>query len=165
MEAPKGFIPAGLVLSAFVSKTAPPFIRKRKYRGARAKGVNYERKTHPYLNLLYPEVYVANPWLNFQASGSEKRRWCQPDGLIINAERGIITCVEIKYSHTADAWFQTRQLYVPVLQCIFPESLWDIQICEVVKWYDPSVAFPENITLTQEPARPTGKFKVHIYKP
>lgn len=165
MEAPQGFIPAGLVLSAFISRTPPPFIRKRRYRGARAKGISYERKTHPYLNLLYPETYIANPWLNFQSGESEKRRWCQPDGLIVDILKGIITCVEIKYNHTADAWFQTRQLYVPVLQCIFPASLWEIQICEVVKWYDSAVSFPERVTLTQEPDRPTPKFKVHIFKP
>lgn len=165
MEASKHFKGAGTVLSAYVSKTPPPFVRTRKYRGARARGVNYEKKVHPYLSELFPDRYVANPWLNFESEESVKRRWCQPDGLIIDFLEGIITCVEVKYSHTAEAWFQTRELYVPVLQCIFPVNLWDIQICEVVKWYDPAVIFPEKVTLTEEPNRPTQRFKVHIFKP
>lgn len=165
MEAPRGFNGAGTVLSAYISRTPPPFIRKRRYRGARAKGVNYEKKTHPYLAEMFPDVYIQNPWLNFESEESIRRRWCQPDGLIIDIERGIITCIEIKYSHTSDAWFQTKELYVPVLSCIFPQNLWTIQICEVVKWYDQAVSFPEAVELAQEPARPSHKFKVHIYKP
>jgi len=165
MDAPSAFHPAGRVVAARVSATPPPFIRTRRYRGRRADGVRYERLVQAHLLGEYPQTYVAGPWLHFRSESSDKWRWCQPDGLLIDVERGIITCVEVKYSHTANAWWQTRELYLPVLAHLFPIPLWRLQVCEVVKWYDPSVVFPEQVELAAEVGRPSEKFKVHICRP
>lgn len=162
---PSKFVPAGNVLAARLSPTPPPFIRKKRYTGRRAEGVRYERKVHSALLELLPDTYVPSPWLHFLAEGEERWRWCQPDGLIVNAERGIITCVEVKYSHTADAWWQIRKLYLPVLAALFPADLWELQAVEVVKWFDPAVRFPEAIEMASELDRPSRKFKVHIFRP
>ena len=76
----------------------PPFIHQRRYTGRRAQGVAYERKVQQLLLDNYPDTYVPSPWLCFQSEGSNKWRWCQPDGLLVDIDAGIITCVEVKYS-------------------------------------------------------------------
>lgn len=163
--APLAFHPAGNVVFAELAGKNPPFIRQRRYSGRRAEGVRYERKVQKMLLEAFPETYVPSPWLRFRSEDSEKARWCQPDGLIINFETGIINIVEVKYSHTSDAWWQTRKLYAPVLRAIFPAALWCFQFCEIVKWYDPAIAFPEAVELAAEPDKRSDRFKVHIYKP
>jgi hypothetical protein len=165
MTPPSHFTPAGEVTYARLMLTDPPFLRKKKYTGRRAAGVRYEKKVHEHLLFLYPDTYVPGPWIYFRANGSSQHRWCQPDGLIFDVPRGIITCVEVKYSHTSDAWWQVKKLYLPVLRKIFPEDLWRLQVCEVVKWYDPATFFPEPTRMTVDITHPTDKFKVHIWRP
>jgi hypothetical protein len=48
---------------------------------------------------------------------------------------------------------------------LFPEKWWTFDFCEVVKWYDPAVLFPEKIVLAQEVSIPHPAFKVHIWRP
>lgn len=164
MEAPSHFKPAGVVLQAYHSPTEPPFLHRRRYSGSRARGVAYEKRAQKYLQQLFPETYIPSPWLRFQ--GAEGAwRWCQPDGLIIDLPRGILTCVEVKYQHTSDAWWQVRHLYLPVLRLLYRPDLWELQVCEIVRWYDPATLFPEAVELAFEPSRPSGKFKVHIWRP
>jgi hypothetical protein len=162
LRAPAGFRPAGRVLSAGFSN--PPALRKKRYTGARLVGVKYEQKAQEYLEGLYPETYVPSPWIRFFAAG-EGWRWCQPDGLIIDPWQGRIIIVEVKYQHTPDAWWQVKQLYMPVLHQIFPPQLWNYEFCEVVKWFDPAVQFPEKVILASEPSKRSSSFKVHIWKP
>jgi hypothetical protein len=158
---PANFHPAhGIQHAEF---TNAPALRQRRYTGRRLQGIRYERKVHEYLEFRYGELYVASPWLRFLSDG--KWRWCQPDGLLFQPETGRIIVVECKYQHTADAWWQTRHLYIPVLQRIFPAHLWSFEVCEVVKWFDPSVAFPERLVLANEVGMRSEAFKVHIYKP
>lgn len=159
--APEGFRPAGRVLSAQFS--TPPYLRKKRYTGRRLAGIQYEKKVHEHLEVLYGDKYIRSPWIKFFAEG--KWRWCQPDALVLDILRGRIVIVEVKYQHTSDAWWQVRQLYEPVLRAIFPDLLWTFDACEVVKWYDPATAFPEKVVLAQEPAMKHPAFKVHIYRP
>ena len=161
VPAPATFKPAGRVLSA--EFCVPPALRKKRYTGRRLAGVQYEKKVHAYLEGFYGERYVSNPWLRFFADG--KWRWCQPDGLLFDLKSGRITIVEVKYQHTADAWWQVRRLYQPVLEKIFPPHLWHFDACEVVKWYDPATLFPERLVLAQEVCMPHPAFKIHIWRP
>lgn len=71
--------------------------------------------------------------------------------------------VEIKLKHTVEAFWQIENLYVPVIKTLFGCSGDQIATCEVVKWYDPSVAYPRRPLLLEEleRARP-GAFNVHI---
>lgn len=147
----------------FVSE--PPHTLQQKYTGARARGIRYERRAQEHLTSLYADMYVASPWLQFIASDSARHRWCQPDGLLIDIPRGIITVIEIKTSHTARAWWQVTKLYMPVLQSIFPTDLWLYRRCEVVRHYDPLVVFPEPIKLVPDLSQLDHRFGIHIYRP
>lgn len=164
---PRRFKPAGVVMWGAYSPTPPPFIsNKRKYKGRRADGIRYEAKVHKTFEAQFGAHYVASPWFRFQELGVDKVRWCQPDALLFDFEKGQITLIECKLQHTADAWWQLRWLYLPVLAKVFPGNLWKISLIEVVKWYDPAVAFPEEVRLrasVQESK--TGEFGVHILKP
>lgn len=80
-------------------------------------------------------------------------------------EEGRILLVEVKYQHTVDAWWQTKHLYAPVLERIFPRELWRVEVCEIVRWYDPATAFPEPVALCARPEERSQRFKVHIWKP
>jgi hypothetical protein len=69
----------------------------------------------------------------------------------------------VKYNHTSDAWAQLKLLYLPVLQAIFPAKLWQFDCCEVVKWYDPAVVYPEPVVLAHDITMRHQAFKVHIH--
>lgn len=161
LPAPEGFRPAGRVLEA--KFCTPPAIRRKRYTGRRLQGVRYEKLVHAHLESFYGEKYLPSPWVQFFAEG--KWRWCQPDGLLLDLAAGRIIIVEVKYQHTPDAWWQVRKLYQPVLQAMFPQSLWAFEVCEVVRWYDPATLFPERVVLAAEVGMQHPAFKVHIWRP
>lgn len=142
----------------------PPSTVRRKYTGARADGIRYEKKAQKYLSELYADQYVQSPWIRFVSLGSGQIRWCQPDGILLDIVRGTVTIIEIKSSHTSKAWYQIDRLYLPVLQCIFPQDLWLYRRCEVVRYYDPLVAFPEPIKLVPDLSQLDHRFGVHIFR-
>jgi len=143
---PANFHPALHILHAEFSD--PPMLKKCRYTGRRLQGIRYEHAVHEYLGFRYGNFYLPSPWLKFFAEG--KWRWCQPDGLLFRPDAGRIIIVECKYQHTADAWWQVRHLYQPVLEHMLPRTLWTYEVCEVVKWYDPAVVFPERVVLAGE---------------
>lgn len=115
------------------------------------------------LFLRYGERHFRGPWLYFYDNG--KPRWCQPDALLIDVETGKIVVIEVKYQHTPDAWWQLYHLYLPVLRVIFPQSMWSLSVCEVVKWYDPATWFPCHVAMTPDPAMVRlNEFGVHIWR-
>ena len=169
---PRGFLPAGEVTSVQFSPTAPSFAKLTKVKGKRARGIRYEQKAQEHLLNIRPLTYVPSPWLKFKSSKrspigyANGWRWCQPDGLDIDINSGLITIVEFKLSHTANAWWQTRELYEPVVKKLFPPSLWQFSIVEIVKWFDPDTYFPEEFhfirNLRFQDTRP-GRFHLHIW--
>jgi hypothetical protein len=158
---PQHFHPARDILHAEFSP--PPQLKRHRYTGRRLQGIRYERAVHEYLEFRYGDKYLSSPWLKFFSDG--KWRWCQPDGLLIDLEGGRLIIVEVKYQHTPDAWWQVRHLYQPVLEHMLPRALWTYEVCEVVKWYDPAVVFPERVVLAGEVDMKHKDFKVHIWKP
>lgn len=149
-----------------LSLVSPPFIAKPQRRtGKRGQGVRYENKVHGYLRDRYGLGYIQSPWFQFRERRVDKLRWCQPDGLLLRPKLGVITLVEVKYQHTPKAWAQLVRLYLPVVQHVFG-PLWRYATCEVVKWYDPAVSFPQRVTMAPDlfDVRP-GEFGVHIWKP
>jgi hypothetical protein len=75
-----------------------------------------------------------------------------------------MTIAEIKLKHTADAWWQLRRLYEPVLAKLFGADQWRFSFLEIVRWYDPHTAFPQAHALIREPSRMTpGALGVHIW--
>jgi hypothetical protein len=148
------------VVSAALSNTPPPFLRKTNPRGRKRQGVKYEAIGQKLLSTRFGAAYTPSPWVRFSdASGDH---WCQPDGLL-DTNQGVII-VEFKYQHTIDAWHQLRLLYEPVLSVLLPDK--HISVLEIVKWFDCNVSFPEPVRLVSDPEFHSGReFGVHIWKP
>ena len=164
---PSRFIAAVDVRSARFLPAQPPFIRRSRARGRYAVGVRYEREVQEYLALFAlgrPGLeHRAGPWLEF--CDKRGKRWCQPDALLLDHEQKTGIIYEVKYQHTADAWWQLHWLYLPVLRVALPHYV--LGLVEVVRWYDPSVAFPERHDLTKNVGEvPNAKrIAVHIFNP
>ena len=165
---PNHFLPAEHVEWAKILDAQPPFIKRARSRGAKARGVVYERKVHDYLHEAAAFsrdelVYTQSPWLAFQDISG--RRWCQPDGILLRRADKHVAVVEVKYQHTSDAWWQLWRLYIPVLRLIYPEHTFTA--LEIVKWHDPHVHFPERYILIASPTDfpRRGTTAVHIWNP
>lgn len=165
---PKGFRPSDLVVRAEFCE-APAFTVGGKLYGSAARGIRYERQVHRhFLATLPPKpaspFYIPSRWISFTTSDPRERgpRFAQPDGLIIDFDRRLITIIETKLSHTAYAWWGLRRLYEPLIRKIFGTK-WSYAVCEVCRHYDPGVAWPEPFTLVRDPSslRP-NEFGVHI---
>ena len=142
---------------------APSFASKRKRkRGIRRRGILYERSCHGMLQTAFGDAYVPSPWLRFYGDG--RLRWAQPDGILFDPEAGRLTIIEVKYSHTEQAWNQLHQLYSPLMARLLPD--WPIALVEIVKWYDPCVAVTTTVTLQPNIDKAKlGCLNVHIWKP
>ena len=162
---PSSFSPVGELLWARPIAGKPPFIRRRKPRGRKAQGVKYERDAHMHFREQFGAEYIYSQWFQFQEPDN-KVRWCELDGLLLRPKLGLVTILEMKYQHTSDAWWQLNYLYRPILRHLLPSGLWDISVCEVVKWYDPATAFPEAVRRVSDvrDVQPE-EFGVHIWKP
>ena len=136
-----------------------------RLRGAKKKGVIYESLAQRHLQEVYGDAYIPSPWFKYFDAGEEKVKWCQPDGLLIDVKRGLITIVEIKLKHTANAWWQLQFKYFPVVKKVFGD-LFSYPFVEVVQWYDTSNIFPVSYTLRGDlrEASPSG-FQVTIWNP
>jgi len=163
---PRNFQPAGDVAWAKFSAYTPPFAQKKQRRSfAQAQGVRYERQVQLSLAAFSP-FYVASPWIKYTRRGQGKFFWAQPDGLLVDPLFGVITVVEVKHSHTPDAWWGVRQLYIPLLSRIFPRHQWTFRAIEVVKWYDVATAFPEPHRIVRSILdAPVSGFGVVIFNP
>ena len=149
---PSRFLPADSVRSARLLESQPPFIRRRRARGAKARGVSYERKVHGYLERFCATqvgmLYRREQWVEFvDLSG---KRWCQIDGLMVDTIKKHVTIVEVKYKHCSDAWWQLWRLYLPVVRAIYKE--YSHACLEVVRWFDPATAFPSEIQSVRLPS-------------
>jgi hypothetical protein len=110
---------------------------------------------------MFPGKYIPGPWIEFY---DPMLRQCQPDGLIIDARAGIVYLIEVKLKHCPEAYWQMRRLYLPLLRYLFPPSLWEIRCCEVVRWYDCDVRWPEPHVLREKILdTPRDTISVHIY--
>lgn len=171
---PDGFQAAGDVEWAELSWTSPwgAGADPRPSKGARAAGLAYERKVHRHFGALFAAergagtLYAPAQWIRFRSYGSRRIRWAQPDGLLLDFGRGLVTVVEVKLKHTSRTWWWVRQLYTPLLRYIFPAA-WHFAWLEVVRFYEPDVAWPEGsaaLRMVREPtALRAGQFGCHIY--
>lgn len=134
---------------------------------AQRNGQRYERKVHQALSAQFsPErgtlLYAPSMWIAYSVTNEGKLHWAQPDGLLIDLSRGLIIVLEIKIRHTTDAWWQLRKLYEPLIRKIFG-SAWRYAVCEVVRWYDPVVRWPEQLVFAADPASlMANNFGMHI---
>ena len=144
----------------------PSFIKdasKHRNKGKRADGVNYEKKVHKYLEPMFGDHYIKSPWFHFISNG--RKADCQADALLTHIP-GTLVIVEVKLSHTSNAWWQTTQLYQPVVEKLFEgKGINHIRHLEVVKWFDPAVPFPQKFNFADDPTKITGPhdYNVHIW--
>lgn len=151
--APMGFRPAGEVRAAFwspVQKDVPRSDLGLVASGSRSQraGRRFESRVQSLLVGAWAQLeYVPGPWISFTTNETPNTRRCQPDGLLVNRDKGVVLCVEVKHAHTPDAWFQVRRLYQPVLAKLFDG--FRFTCVEIVKTLDLSRGFPE-VTLVVE---------------
>lgn len=123
--------------------------------------MKYEEKVHRIFEDRFALRYFPSIWWKYYSK--DRVRYCQTDGILIDEERKRILIIEIKYSHTSDAFWQVENVYVPVLRKFFERSNFSIATCEVVKWFDPSVSYPKQPNLRESlEAVKVGEFAVHI---
>lgn len=155
----------GQVEWAALAARAPYFGgRKNRMSDAQRAGIRYERRAQQYLMELFPDTYVPSPWLVFRLRQEPCLRWCQPDGFVLDIERGILIIVEIKLRHMVEAYTQVNGIYMPVLKKIFPN--YSFRQVEVTRWYDASTHFPVPVQLLSGiEMAPASRFGVHLWKP
>lgn len=126
------------------------------------RGIKYEAKVHERLGEEWGLQYIPNQWWKY---GLEDNRahYCQTDGLLFLPDRKLCVLVEVKLKHTAEAYWQTENLYVPLLAGYFRNTDIKIAVVEVCKWFDPITPFPVKPTLCEElTAVHVNRFNVHI---
>jgi len=163
---PKGFRPSGRI-GAVRWHTGTPNFAKGNTGGSAAQraGISFENKVQRRL-IDFHDNYWPGPWITFSAPapGNLGTRWCQPDGLVVDLRRGFCTIVEIKISHTADAWWQLERLYRPVVSKLMGEN-WEIRTVEICKYYDVETVLPERHELVDsiDPPSYTDRMNVLVW--
>lgn len=119
------------------------------------------------LEALHRDNCLSGPWLRFASRQNSKLMFCQPDAVVLDKELARCTVFEIKLKHTSDAWWQVRQLYIPVLRALLP-PYYTFHAIELVKWFDPHTSFPEPFKYldaldAQKLAGIGTEFHVHIW--
>jgi hypothetical protein len=157
---PKRFRPSDLVTFAEFCDE-PAFVRgaHETLTGSRRAGILYERRVHGYLKRqfnatgLSPVFYAPGKWIRFRTSDPREStfRYAQPDGLLFDLPRSQITIIEAKLSHTQNAWWGLRRLYEPLIRFLFGPS-WGYAVCEVTRYYDPAVRWPEKLNMVRDPS-------------
>lgn len=160
----------GEVIDAKLLQGVPSFVQgaPTRRKGARGVGLRYERKVQLKLCSDF-DNYMPGPWFEYKTSDEPKRiNYAQPDGILIDIERGVITIAEIKLRHTVEAYFQLLDKYLPIVRMFFnnSEDLWSFAVCEVTKWYDCHTQFPCKPKLRESIDIVSPKeFGVHICRP
>ena len=147
LSPPRGFRGArGVSVAQIVTPDEAPW-RGRKAPGStlsQKAGKLYEKKVLARLKDWTDGTIYPLPWIKFRLGNSD--RYCQPDALIHVGNTIVI--VEVKLTHTLDAYWQLRRLYYPVVSTLFPGTT--IRLCEVAKNMRPEVKYLEPIALTRD---------------
>lgn len=112
---------------------------------AQNAGLRFEARVSAQLTERYPGFLQQVP---FHFVGDHAREKCILDGMLFwhpkmcNHEMLLI---EMKKRHTADAWFQLRYLYYPVVKYCFPS--YNLRLLEICKEFEIGVSLPEPYAL------------------
>lgn len=137
------YLPQGEIREAWASAERPFAGARARRSGAQKAGLAFQKRVTQWaFEGKYHGAISISPWFCF-IDGSGSRHYCQPD-LLFSDETTIVVC-EVKLRWTADAWWQLRKLYLPVLAKVFPKQTL-IPLC-ICKSFDPSVIVPEKINL------------------
>lgn len=156
---PPRFSPAREVYLA--ERTVSPHGTPRPRNAAFKAGLRYEKKVQDFLTKRFSVLYDRGPWFRFREARSASWRYCQPDGLL--AYEDFLLIVEVKTRWCAEAWWQLRYLYAPVVQMVLrPRAL---GFCVVTRSFDPAITVPGPTTFVDDieeirrlPSEETGVF-------
>lgn len=140
---PHGFREAGKVLCA--GWDSRNLDKPQGSTAAQKAGLRYERKVHIAMQdgPLASSYYIEAPLFFVSTRG---RQNCYPDALVLHPL--YVGCIEIKSQHMPESWWQLRKKYEPVLRMIYPASR--IVLLEICGSYDPSMPYPEAVTLVED---------------
>lgn len=117
-----------------------PFTRREAKRSEAQKvGLRYERKVKAVLSKRFGKLALEGQWFKYHDNSG----WsvCQTDVTILFPDIQHIAIIEIKARHCADAWWQLKRLYDPVVRCAFrPRS---VSLFEITRSFDGAVTWPE----------------------
>lgn len=137
------YLPQGSIQNAWRSAERPFAGTRSRRSGAQKAGLAYQKKVVKWaFETNHGFALEVSPWFAF-TDDSDSRHYCQPDLLFISGLSILVA--EVKLRWTADAWWQLRKLYLPVLAKVFPKQTL-IPLC-ICKSFDPSVIVPEKINL------------------
>lgn len=139
------------------------FINGRGNSIARQNGLRYEATVQEYLSCIAKKEnaqYLAQP--SFLFTDARGKSLCRPDAIIVGPMYAVV--IEIKIQHMPEAWWQLRRLYQPVVEAFLKRPT---RVLEIVKTFDASMPFPEDIELIPDilTSTVTRKFSVHIWRP
>lgn len=117
----------------------PAFTKGCKLRGSKRAGITYETRVGDALYEKFGDMVWGNIWIGY-SDLVYGERVCSPDFVIVDVVKGIITIVECKLSHTADAWRQINDVYFPVVRNLFPG--FEVRGIEVCKNFEMSRDYP-----------------------
>jgi hypothetical protein len=122
-----------------------PEFEKKNVRGAKRAGIKYERDFSLMMSNSHP-TYFPSQWVHFE--NETGWHWCQVDGILALPDAGILLVFECKLKHTYRSFYQLHDLYLPVLQFVFPHL--KLVPITVVRHYDPAIYYPAKVKLMQD---------------
>ncbi len=127
-------------------------------------GIRYENKARANLGIEL-ENCTFNPAFRFKPEGGPSEL-AIPDALAFSSKGDILTIVEIKVTHTNQAYRQLNNLYLPIIRAAFPQ-ITCINLLEMCKNYDPTVRLPGHIRIVERLddfiQNPSDGFGIYIW--
>lgn len=117
---------------------APAFTKGKRPRGSKRAGHLFEKAVQAKLFELFGDSVISNAWIAFEDTVYGERL-CSPDVFVIEPDRGLITIVECKLTHTDSAYHQLGK-YEIVLQTLFPN--YKIRGVEIYKYLNSNTYYP-----------------------
>jgi hypothetical protein len=115
LQSKRAYKPFGVTPTlVHIAEKPPGFAKAVHGRGAKRDGLLYQQKVTAHFETLYGFQYLSDLWINYFL-GNEFHT-CSPDGVLIDLKRGRIVIVEVKRTHTPQAFLQLRNKYLPILQ-------------------------------------------------
>jgi len=109
----------------------PDFIPMTKSRGVKRAGQLYENRIANYMKAVYGEDRVLHgQWYQFE--DGRGNGWCQTDIIIKpDVDSKVLVILECKLKAVAKAESQLKNLYLPIIQRLYPD--YDIRLIQVCK--------------------------------
>jgi hypothetical protein len=129
---------------------------------AQRAGKRYEKRVMAFLRDVFPARLHEAPW--YQLVDNHGMRYCQPDAIL---DLGTyIVVIEVKRTHSVDAWWQLRHLYEPVVSVASGNR--QVGVLEICRSFDPAVRLPEPVSrierITDIEGKPRSGFTVFQWR-